>query len=80
MTDSRLKAKGKQDSTDVCRHRSILPVQPDTNRSDYQGEAPGTQSGVQLGRNRALGDVQMKLGEARPQSQMGSPVSGRLQG
>lgn len=39
MTDSRLKAKGKQDSTDVCRHKSILLTQPNRNQPDYQREA-----------------------------------------
>jgi len=80
MTDSRLKAKGKQDGADICRHRSILLIQPNRNQPDHEGEATRMQGGGQLGRNRALWDVQMQLEEAGPQNQTGSPVSGRPRG
>lgn len=40
MTDSRLKARGKQDSADICRHRSILLVQPNRNGLIVKGKDP----------------------------------------
>lgn len=58
VTDSRLQAKGGQDSTGVCRLESILS-QPSRNRPDHQRGASRTQRAGQLGRNVALGAMQM---------------------